>query len=136
MVGQALGNSQADIIIKVAMQMIQSSKDIAKQTKDAAKRAGVVNSSVWKQNYQKALNQQKSFNKKRFELQQLLPKGQFRQVQEEYTRIGNTVQGKLMTPLERINLANKKVVAGLKSAKGEFQGWAMSVMFFGMAMQR
>lgn len=37
---------------------------------------------------------------------------------------------------QRVSAASKKLGAELKDGKMEFQGWALSIMFFGMAMQR
>ena len=44
--------------------------------------------------------------------------------------------GQTFTQVQKAHLAMKKTNAQIKKSKGEFAGWAMSIMFFGMALKR
>jgi len=49
-------------------------------------------------------------------------------VRKEY---GNTLD-----KVQQMHVATKRTNSAIKKSKGEFQGWAMSIMFFGMALKR
>ncbi len=135
-----LGKQDADVIIKIAMQLINSGKEVDKQLKDIGKKAGLGAGKAAKKALSKAFNQRMAFNQKSFELKKLLSPEQFKAVKKEMSALGRTVQGKLMTPLQRLNLASKittnKMNKAFHTSKIKFQGWAMSIMFFGMAMKK
>jgi hypothetical protein len=73
-------------------------------------------------------------------LKESMPKEQFQMVNNEFNRLSETADGQVIPALKRIQVAYKnvtgKIKKDMKSIQGEFQGWALSVMFFGMALQR
>jgi len=130
-------------VLKIYLKLIANNKEMIARAKKAASSAGMAYNQSFQKAYNKSSSQANAFKQKRFELKNILPKDVYARVQKEFTNLGRTVQGKLMTPLERLNLANKKVQSSIKNvavsakkARVPFAGWAMSIMFFGMALNR
>jgi len=132
----------ADVIVKVAIEMQKATKNADKQIKAAVKGQGKRITSALNKEINKATSQQQMFKKKNFEMRHLMDPAQFKAVKAEYAKLGRTVGGKLLPNYERLNLAGKKVSTNMskqakavKMNKKEFSGWALSLMFAGMALK-
>ena len=80
------------------------------------------------------------FQQQKFNLKQTLDPKVFDNVMTEFKKLPAEIDGKAVPAMQRLGIANKKVSNGMKARtkklQGEFKAWALSIMFFGMAIQR
>ena len=140
---KGMTDKHADVIIKVAMQMLQSKAELNKQMQEASLRAGAQFSTGLQNAASKAMNNANMLSAAKFKTKNLVNPDVYKQIQAEYTKMGRTVGGKLLDNTQRWNLAQQKVKKSIsdtnaiaKKGKVQFAGWALSIMFFGMALQQ
>lgn len=138
-----IGSRDADVIIKIATQLIKSKDNLDKQLSEMANKIRIKGQQEIMPALKKAVNLNQAFKDRKFEIKEILPKEQFKAVMKEYTRLGRTVGGKALVPLKRLNLANRQVAKSVTEARTAVKAFSsnmisagLGTMFFGMAIKR
>lgn len=136
MAAQQGAGISADVIITIATQLQDTARKNLQAIQASAAKHGQEYSKEFAKHVQEAQKQMQGLNQKKFELKQTLDPAAYKEVMGIYTQLGKSAQGRALPPIQRLNLALKKQQAILKANKKEFAGWAMSLMFAGMAMKQ
>jgi len=155
------GNSREDITLTLAIKFKEDLAAINKQIKDTSDKAGkfllqnqkklmtkdfnrdwnkganvdIERAKEKAKALKEEINQNNKLKAVRRTLKETLDPEVYKRVQKEYTKLRKSTKD-YMTQSQTMGVANKKVAASIKRVQVPFAGYAMSLMFFGMALKR